>query len=224
MSDFVMPTRIAVHRYQQMKVEAIVNTPYQVTGDQSPLQACMDGAGIDDTLDLLKLDDDEAEIAQDLLEDALGGGDIDETYGPRGGVLCLLFPTADPSADFVFEVAVQEAPGAMTMNAFVNAPNELFSALTPAEVWAGAGKIEMELAQVLLENLWDQFKDEDFRTPGAANTAWLGKLRLWSYNPTNGHRGRVIDIIRDERGRNLTLRREHCAANGIETVFAALDE
>ena len=165
MSDFVLPTRIAVHRYQQMKVEAILNTPYQVTEEQTPLQVCLAGADIDETLGRLDLPEDEAEIAEDILHDALGGGDLDEIYGPRGGVFSILLPTAGPDDDLVWQAVVKEVPGALTPNAFVNAPHELFGGLTPAQVWAGTGKIEWELSQALLPTLWNQFKDEKFATP-----------------------------------------------------------
>ena len=224
MTDFVLPTRIAVHRYQQLKVEAIINTVYQVTGEKTPLQACQGGMDVQGAIEALELAEDEAEIAEDLLEDALAGGELDETYGPRGDILCLLLPTADPQNDFVLHQVQSKQQGAMTVNAFVNAANEIFSGLSPAQVWAGAGPIEWELAQACLQNLWEQLGEQKFKSTGAANTAWLGKLRLWSYNPIQGRQGRVIDIIHDERDQNLKLRREHCAAHGIETPFAALDD
>jgi len=224
MSDFVLPTRIAVHRYQQMKVEAIINTAYQITQDQTPMQVCQGGMPVGEVIDTLELEGEEAEIAEDLLEDALSGGELDEAYGPRGGILCLLLPTADPQNDFILHQVQSQTSGAMTHNAFVNSSNEIFSGLSPAQVWAGAGPIEWELAQSCLNNLWEKLADQKFKSTGATNTAWLGKLRLWSYNPTPGHQGRVIDIIHDERNRNLKLRREHCEANGIDTAFAALDE
>ncbi len=224
MSDFVLPTRIAVHRYQQMKVEAILNTPYQVTEELTPVQAVLGGADIDATLSALDLQADDAEIAEDILHDALGGGELDEIYGPRGGILSILLPTAGPDDDLIWQAVEQKAPGALTQNAFVNAAHELFGGLTPAQVWAGAGKSEWQLAQGYLPTLWNQFKDEKFATPGAANTAWLSKLRLWSYNPAQGFNGRVIDIIRDERDRNLKLRLDYCTEKGIDTPFAALDD
>lgn len=223
--DFVLPTRIAVHRYQQMKVEAVLNTPYQITDEQTPLQVVLGGADIESTLAKLELPEDEAEIAEDILHDALGGGELDEIYGPRGGILSILLPTAGPDDDLIWKAVAEKVPGAITENAFVNAAHELFGGLTPAQVWAGTGKIEWELASAYLPTLWNQFKDEKFPTPGAANTAWLSKLRLWSYNPAGGnHRGRVIDILRDERDRNLKLRRDYCAEKGIDTPFAELDE
>jgi hypothetical protein len=224
MSDFVLPTRIAVHRYQQMKVEAILNTPYVVTDELTPVQVVLGGADIDETIAALDLPGEDAEIAEDILHDALGGGDLDEIYGPRGGVLSILLPTAGPDDDLIWQAVEQEAPGAMTQNAFVNAAHELFGGLTPAQVWAGAGKNEWQLAQGHLPSLWNQFKDEKFATPGAANTAWLSKLRLWSYNPAQGFNGRVIDIIRAERDRNLKLRLDYCTEKGIDTPFAELDE
>lgn len=224
-ATFVLPTTIAVHRYQQMKVEAILNTPYQVTAEKTPMEYCLGGeAGAEETVALLKLPEEQAEIALDLLEDALDGGDEDEIYGPRGGVLCILLPTTSTDQDLAYQAMDAEEDDGPSLMDFVHQPNELFSGLTPAQVWVGAGKHEMALADAFLPQLWARMKDKKFATPGQANTEWLSQLRLWSYNPAPGYRGRVIDIIVQERNENLARRRPLIEALGVESVLVTPPE
>ena len=217
---FVLPTSIAVHRYQQMKVESIINTSYQVTEDMTPVEHCLKvSRDAEETAALLNLPEEQAEIALDLLEDLMAGGDLDEVYGPRGGVLCILLPTTSQEVDHILLGVQAGVEGSPSPLAFVNQPNELFSGLTPAQVWVGAGKHEMALADNYLPQLWGKMSDKEFSSPGAANTEWLGQLRLWSYNPARGYQGRVVDIVRQERNENLAKRRALYAELGIETRF-----
>lgn len=219
-ASFVLPTSIAVYRYQQMKVESILNTPYQVTDEKTPLEHCLSVSkdpGV--TVEALGLNEDQADVAIDLLECALEGGELDEIYGPRGGVLCILLPTTSPDLDTVWRAMEEGSAEALSPEAFVNQPNELFSGLSPAQVWVGAGKHELALADRFLPEVWGRMKKKEFKSPGEANTEWLSQLRLWSYNPASGYRGRVIDIIRQERNENLAKRREMFEALSLETPF-----
>jgi hypothetical protein len=218
---FVLPTSIAVYRYQQMKAEAIVNTVYQVTGEKTPAEHCLEvSKDPESTVELLNLAEDQAEIVLDLLEDLMSGGSIDEVYGPRGGVLCILLPTTSTDLDHVHQALTS---GEESEEVFVNKPNELFSGLNPAQVWVGAGKNEMALADAYLPKLWEKMSEKEFDSPGIANTEWLGQLRLWSYNPADGFAGRVVDIIQQERNANLAKRRAIYGEQGISTSFVAPD-
>ncbi|MBH24505.1 MAG: hypothetical protein CMH57_08645 [Myxococcales bacterium] len=225
-APFVLPTQVAVARYLQMKVESILNTPYQVTGEMSPVAHCLQESGdAEETAELLNLPEDQHEIAIDLLEDALEGGDLEEVYGLRGGALNILMPMAHEEQDRVLYAIEEELEGAPELSAFLHAPNELFSALTPAEVWVGTGKIEMALADLFLRQSWLELKEKSFPAPGAANTEWLSRLRLWSYNPAQvqNYRGRVVDLIKQERRENLASRVEWSEARGIDVMFKPLE-
>lgn len=217
---FTLPTQMAVERFLQMKVEAILNTEYQVTGEKTPLAHCLeDSEDPEETVALLGLPEEQAEIAIDLLEEALEGAELEEVYGLRGGVLNVLMPMIHEEQDALFQLHDSDAEGAPSAEEFAQAPNELFSGLTPAQVWAGTGKIEMAMAEAILPQLWSEMKDKEFPTPGAANTEWLSRLRLWSYNPAQNYRGRIIDIILLERNENL---RKRCAlheARDQEVLF-----
>ncbi len=223
-ASFVLPTSIAVHRYRQMRVESIVNTPYKVTDEKSPAEYCLSSdRDPERTVGLLNLPEEQAEIALDLLSDLVTGGSPDEVYGPRGGVLCILMPTTSPAIDLIWQSMEAGVEGAPSVQAFVNQPNELFAGLSPAQVWVGAGKHEMALAEAWLPSQWKRIAAKEFPSPGAANTEWLSQLRLWSYNPAQGYSGRVVDIIHQERNENLARRRALCAELGISTVFVAPD-
>jgi hypothetical protein len=216
--SFVLPTTIAVQRYAQMKVEGILNTDYQVTGEQTPLEHCLKHSkDPGETVALLNLPADQAEIAVDILEEALEGGAIDEIYGLRGGVLNILMPPATEDLDQVNSAAL--AAGTLTADKFMHGPHEMFSSLSPAQVWAGAGKHELGVAEFYLPKLWREMKDNDFPTTGAANTEWLGRLRLWSYNPAGGYNGRIIDVITYERNENFKKRVELASECGIDIEF-----
>ncbi len=220
-AEFVLPTRIAVHRYQQMQVEAILNTPYKVTDEKTPLEFCLLGdKDPEAVVKLLGLDAEQSEIATDLLDDACAGGEVDEIYGPRGGVLSILLPTVDPELDLVWQGVRNGIEGAPTPEGFSVMPNEMFSGLPPGHIWAGTGRIEMSLADGFLRYLWGELKEKEFRTPGMANTEWLSRLRLWTYNPAQGYQGRILDLILHERRDNLKRRLELCEQLGLPCEFA----
>jgi hypothetical protein len=218
---FVLPTRMAVHRYQQMKVESILNTAWQVTGGKTPFEHCLledQEAGA--VVSALGLQGEQAEIALDLLEDAKAGGEVDEVYGPRGGVLSILLPTTDPERDLVWQGIRKKLPGAPTIEGFSVMPNEMFSSLPPGHVWAGTGRIEMALAEGFLRYLWGELKDKKFASLGMANNEWLSRLRLWAYNPAPNYRGRIVDLIFHERRDLLRRRLELCEQLGLPCEFA----
>jgi len=220
-APFVLPSQVAVHRYVQMKVESVLNTPYKVTGNVSPLEHCLSGnGGVDETLKSLNLPEGQYEHAQDFLEDALSGGEIEELYGHTGGALNVLMPMTFEEQDRGL-VKLRAGEEDADMSTFLYAANEIFSSLSPALVWAGTGKHEMALVDVFLRKSWVDFKGKDHPTPGVANTDWLSRLRLWSYNPAVNYsvRGRNIDIIRQERQENLTKRLELCKAREIVSIF-----
>lgn len=218
---FVLPTRVAVQRYQQMKVEAVLNTPYQVTGEKTPLEFCLlESQDAEGTVKLLGLDEAMGELALGLLQDALQGGKVEEIYGARGGFLNVLMPLATPEQDHVWQAMSRHVEGAPTRSAFSIMPNELYSGMAPGHVWAGTGRIEMALAEAFLRHLWGEMKDKKFQTSGAANTEWLGRLRLWSYNPAQGYKGRVVDLILHERRDLLKRRLELCDQRGLRCEFA----
>ncbi|MEL6182735.1 MAG: hypothetical protein AAFS10_27510, partial [Myxococcota bacterium] len=210
-APFILPTQVAVARYLQMKVESILNTPYQVTDEKTPYTHCMEiSSDAEATAALLNLPEDQHEVAVDLLEEALDGGEVEEIYGLRGGILNILMPMAHEESDRILYTIAAQIEGAPDLEDFVHTPNELFSSLSPALVWAGTGKVEMVLADLFLRQSWSELKEKSFAAPGAANTEWLSRLRLWSYNPAQlqNYRGRVIDLIRQERQENLTARLE----------------
>lgn len=220
-ATFVLPTRIAVYRYQQMKVESILNTPWQVTGETTPFEYCLlEEVEPEEVVKKLGLAGEQAEIAQDLLEDALDGGSVEEIYGPRGGILNILLPTADPEQDVVWQSLLEELEGAPTPEGFSAMPNELFSGMPPGHVWVGTGRIEMALAEGFLRYLWGELKDKEFRSAGMANNEWLSRLRLWAYNPAQGYQGRIIDLIFHERRDLLKRRLQIYEQIGVDCEFS----
>lgn len=219
---FVLPTPVAVQRYQQMKVESILNTEYQVTDEKTPFEFFLRGdMNASAVIELLGLAEGQAEIATDLLEDAKAGGSLEEIYGLRGGVLNILMPPLSDDNDHGF-LALDEDDDAAQAT-FANTAHELFAAMTPGQVWAGTGKHEMALADAYLPFLWKEMGDREFPTTGAANTEWLSRLRLWTYNPAPGYNGRVIDVVTFERSENYRKRLELARDLEIDIDFSFPD-
>lgn len=177
------------------------------------------------TAALLKLPEPIQAVAAEQLQRALQGGALAEVYGLRGGVLSILLPATSPGLDRAYAAVEAEVDGAPSVQEFTERSNELFAGLTPGQVWAGTGKLEMQLADLILPQLWEQTREMSFPTPGAANAEWLSRMRLWSYNPApvTNWRGRVVDLVIVERNQNLKKRLAWAETLGLQIDFQLTD-
>lgn len=215
---YQLPTHVAVQRYLEMKVEAVLNTPYQITDDLTPMEHCLtQSSDPEATVGILGLPQEQHEIAVDFLNEALTEPDLEDLYGLRGGVLNIFMPRVYQHQDNMWKDLYSSG---LTTEQFVHRPNELFGSLSVAQVWAGAGKLEMALADAFLPKTWEKLKAKKFPLPGMANLEWLNRLRLWSYNPARGGlSGRVVDVILNERDENCLNKIKLCRERGLPNIF-----
>lgn len=146
-------------------------------------------------------------------------GRYTDAYRRTGGILNLFTPAwGEPedkvwaemlaeweAAPFPDENARQEALAALEQR-WNHAPHPFFAGLTPAQVMAGGGLEESELAREFLKHLAETLAGQPFETEGEALIRTLMVLRGWSCQPREDGRT-ARDIIIAER-EELLVRRE----------------
>ena len=170
--------------------------------------------GLPDYLERTSLFDDY--LAQ--LESPRSEGRYVEAYNKSGGVLNLLSEPVTAEDDEFWQQLVAEQIEGRTFASeeeraaawreieqkWNETPNELFSNLTPAQVWAGGGEQEMELLQDFMEQMNEECGDQGYPSQGAMIMASLSCLRLWQVMPQPVLGGRAPgEIIVEERSQIL---------------------
>lgn len=106
-------------------------------------------------------------------------------YKKTGGVLNLFYGEIKESMDNTLkDLTGKKGNRKEAIDAWLDTPSELYSALTPKLVWAGGGKIEKELLFDFGKKLTEAVGKETFYTQGGAVTRAIEFLRVWqlSYN------------------------------------------
>jgi hypothetical protein len=221
--SFWLPTEEAGKRHLQATAECWANMPVPDLDDRTPWEVNVtEGreavlAALPDYLKRAPLFDSYL----DQLESPRPEGRYVEAYSKSGGVLNLLNePVTAEDDEFWQQLAAEQIEGRTFASEeervaawreieqrWNETPNELFSNLTPAQVWAGGGEQEMELLQDFMEQMNKECGDQGYPTQGAMITASLQCLRLWQVTPQRALGGRAPgEIIIEER--NQTLRRK----------------
>ena len=146
-------------------------------------------------------------------------GRYTDAYQRTGGILNLFTPPWGAREDEVWaemlaewkaeafpdESARQEALRSLEQR-WNHAPHPFFAGLMPAQVMAGGGHEEAELANDFLRHLAEMFDEQPFESEGQALTKTLMLLRGWSCQSLEDGRT-PLDIIVAERD-ELLARRE----------------
>jgi hypothetical protein len=221
--SFWLPTEEAGERHLQAGVECWANIPMPYLDDRTPWEVSVTEGReavltiLPDHLKRSPLFD--SYLAQ--LKSPRPGGRYVEAYNKSGGVLNLLNePVTEEDDEFWQQLVTEQIEGRTFASQEEQAaawreieqkwnetPNELFSNLTPAQVWAGGGEQEMELLRDFMERMNEECGDQGYPSRGAMITASLQCLRLWQVMPQRALGGRAPgEIIVGER--NQILRRK----------------
>ena len=145
-------------------------------------------------------------------------GRYTEAYRRSGGILNLFTPPWDEQQDevwaemvagweaeqFTGEGARQAALRALEVR-WNQTSHPFFAGLTPAQVMAGGGREESELAAEFLGHLADEMGGRAFNSDAEALIETLMLLRAWQNQPRDDGRT-VLEIIRAERDELLARR------------------
>lgn len=218
--SFWVPTEEAGERHLQARVECWANIPVPYLDDRTPWEVSVtEGreAVLATLPDYLKRSPAfDRYLAQ--LESPRPEGRYVEAYGKSGGVLNLLNePVTAEDDEFWQQLVAERIEGRTFANEEERAaawreieqqwnetPNELFSNLTPAQVWAGGGKQEMELLQGFMEQMNEECGNQGYPSQGAMIKVSLRCLRLWQITPQFTLGGQSPgEIIVEERNQIL---------------------
>jgi hypothetical protein len=148
----------------------------------------------------------------------------EQVYRSSGGLLNLLDEPASQQDDrqlqelvkrFESDSESQEARK-LAISLWREEPNELFSNLTPAQVWAGGGLKERQLAEQFAELLTEYSEDRTFLTLGEMISQSLNLLRQWLLSPASGKGGPSRqELIIEERNAILKRKIEVLESKGL---------
>lgn len=142
-------------------------------------------------------------------------------YSKTGGVLNLFNEKVSEAMDIQLkDIANNIEYKNEAIRKWKDVPSELWSGLTPAQVWAGGGKVEKALLMDFLAKLTEIMKGKQFNAKGVAFMKCIDVLRNWQLNKNEICGGKTpMEAIIEERdiilGDKINLLKE----NNIDCDF-----
>ncbi|EJO5349239.1 hypothetical protein NRP93_003405 [Clostridium botulinum] len=142
-------------------------------------------------------------------------------YSKTGGVLNLFNGKISENMDIQFkELSSEFKDKNEVIKKWKDEPSELWSGLTPAQVWAGGGKVEKALLMDFLSKLTELMQGKQFSTKGAAFINCIDVLRTWQLNKNDICGGKTpMEAIIEERNLILKDKIEFIKENNMECDF-----
>ncbi len=143
-------------------------------------------------------------------------------YSKTGGVLNIINPGIREEADTKLKSLIDKYNDKRkAVSIWKDTPSELWSNLTPKLVWAGGGKIELELLSDYAGELSGAMDGRRFETQGDMIIQSVTLLRRWSFTPNPVCSDmKPIDAIVLERQRIYENKISFLKEMGIETDFS----
>ncbi|NFV13005.1 hypothetical protein FDG09_08695 [Clostridium sporogenes] len=142
-------------------------------------------------------------------------------YSKTGGVLNLFNEKISENIDIQFKNLRSEyVDKNKAINRWKDEPSELWSGLTPAQIWTGGGKVEKALLMDFLSKLTELMNGKQFTTKGAAFMNCIDVLRSWQLNKNEICEGKTpMEAVIEERNLILKDKIEFIKENNIECDF-----
>ncbi|KYN75670.1 hypothetical protein A0J52_18245 [Clostridium sporogenes] len=142
-------------------------------------------------------------------------------YSKTGGVLNLFNEKISKNIDIQFkELSSKSKDKNQAIKEWKNEPSELWSGLTPAQIWAGGGKVEKVLLMDFLNKLTELMNGKQFTTKGAAFMNCIDVLRTWQLNKNDICDGKTpMEAIIEERNLILKDKIDFIKENNIECDY-----
>jgi hypothetical protein len=216
---FSLPNEAAARRLTLFLAESWANTESVFLEGFTPWEHAL-LRGVEETLERVQeLPPVDPSLLRQELEPRRFSGRYVEAYGRSGGLLNLFNPWATEADDDQWaemQAGIAHLEGRALAEAEIEiarlwneTAHDLFSGLTPAQVWAGGGPRERALAVQALEWVEEAVARESHLTPGEALNAHLKALRLWQLRPQRQLKKRSPhQVILAERESILARREE----------------
>ncbi|WP_409069283.1 hypothetical protein ACFLKB_05865 [Clostridium sp. FAM 1755] len=142
-------------------------------------------------------------------------------YSKTGGVLNLFNEKISENIDIQFKNLRSEyVDKNKAINRWKDEPSELWSGLTPAQIWTGGGKVEKALLMDFLSKLTELMNGKQFTTKGAAFMNCIDVLRSWQLNKNEICDSKTpMEAIIEERNLILEDKIDFIKENNMECDF-----
>ncbi|NOY76353.1 MAG: hypothetical protein GXO76_00650 [Calditrichaeota bacterium] len=215
--DIWIPTALVGEKLWQFLDETFVNRPKPELNDRALYEVLPEEDGEPRIREYLgSFPPRPGKTVEDVLNDArITAGDFKyhEAYEKSGGLLNILLPRPNELYDEKWQSlletyyvtlsfsSVQKKEERLRQLGMIwnDTPNEIFSMLTPAQVWAGGGLRESDLLTRFFEEITYRFSKK-IKTEGEAILRSLLYLRSWQSVPLMEYQFQTaFTVIRDER-------------------------
>ncbi len=226
--DVWVPTPLVGEKLWQFLDESFVNRPHEALEDRALYEILPEPDGEKRARAFLQnYPPRPGKTVDDVLADAriqAGPFKYESAYEASGGLLNILLPRPEAAVDEVWQNLVQKYVKQVSFTSedekerrlkelgvlWNYTPNDLFSMLTPAQVWAGAGLRESDLLTRFFEEITYRFSKK-IKSPGEAILRSLLYLRSWQTVPLADYRFKTaFQVIQAER-EDIRLKKEALA-------------
>ncbi len=226
--DVWIPTPHVGEKLWQFLDESFVNRPHNALGERPLFEVLAEPGGEQAAREfLVQFPPRPGKTAEDVLTDAraeAGPYKYNQAYEMSGGLLNILLPHPNEQVDEVwqnllkkyyeeeeFDSEAEKQNRLKELGVLWNyTPNDIFSMLTPAQVWAGGGLRESDLMTRFFEEITYRFSKK-IKTPGEAILRSLLYLRSWQTVPLAEYGFKTaFQIIQAER-EEIRLKKEALA-------------
>ncbi len=226
--DVWIPTPLVGEKLWQFLDESFVNRPHETLNERPIFEVLSEPKGEETVREFLQAFlPRPGKTPDDVLADAAvqaGPFKYETAYSASGGLLNILLPRPNERVDEVWQDLVtqyyrkvsfaseqEQEKRLKELGILWNyTPNDIFSMLTPAQVWAGGGLRESDLLTRFFEEITLRFSKK-IKSPGEAILRSLLYLRSWQTVPLAEYGFRTaFQIIRAER-EEIRLKKEALA-------------
>ncbi len=215
--DIWIPTSLVGEKLWQFLDETFVNRPKPELNDRALYEVLPEEDGETRIRDYLEsFPPRPGKAVEDVLKEArITAGDFKyyEAYEKSGGLLNILLPRPNELYDEKWQSLLEKYYAGLSFPStqkkeerlrqlgmiWNDTPNEIFSMLTPAQVWAGGGLRESDLLTRFFEEITYRFSKK-MKNEGEAILRSLLYLRSWQSVPLMEYQFKTaFTVIRDER-------------------------
>lgn len=186
--DYWVPTKLAGIKGLRAQIEYLFNQPLEELEGATPYERILDTRDMSVFYNIFPLAKANKFNKEVIKAAPLNRAEFkyNVVYKKSGGLLNLFHPLINKEMDIHFKKLFDESLSKKeVINKWLVEPSQIWSSLTPGQVWAGGGEIEFKLFIDFMNKLTITLGDREYVSEGEALVKSLGFLRSWQLQPNS---------------------------------------